>query len=43
LRARTSIMLLITFSYAESRVQMNTTGMFSSISAMGPCFISAAG
>src|SRR5260221_3709366 len=43
LRPRTSIMLLMTFSYAEARVQMNTTGMCSSMSAIGPCFISAAG
>ena len=32
-----------TFSNTLSCGAMNTTGMFSSISAMGPCFISAAG
>ena len=36
-------MLETTFSYWLFRVAMNTTGMPSSISAIGPCFISAAG
>ena len=31
------------FEWTASRGAMKTTGMFSSMSAMGPCFISAAG
>jgi hypothetical protein len=42
-RLRTSSMLLMTLSYWVAAVAMNTTGMPSSISAIGPCFISAAG
>ena len=42
-RARTSSMLLITLSYCTPCVATNTTGMPSLISAIGPCFISAAG
>jgi hypothetical protein len=36
-------MLLITFSYCTPRVATKTTGIPSLISAIGPCFISAAG
>ena len=42
-RARTSSTLLRIFWYTASLGATNTTGMRSSISAMGPCFISAAG
>ncbi len=42
-RERTSEMLLITLSYWLPRVAMKTQGIPSSMRAMGPCFISAAG
>ncbi len=42
-RAFTSSMLDMIFECTASRGAMNTTGMFSSIRAIGPCFISAAG
>ena len=43
LRARTSSMFPMILSYVPHRGAMNTTGMPSWISAIGPCFISAAG
>ena len=42
-RAFTSWMFDTTLSNTESCGAMNTTGISSSISAIGPCFISAAG
>ena len=42
-RARTSCMFDSTLVYTSSFGATNTAGMFSSISAIGPCFISAAG
>jgi len=42
-RARTSSTLLSAFSYWLPRGRTKTTGIPSSISAIGPCFISAAG
>ena len=43
LRAFTSWMFDTILSKTESCGAMNTTGIFSSMSAIGPCFISAAG
>ncbi len=43
LRAFTSSMLLTIFECTPSRGARKTTGMFSSMRAIGPCFISAAG
>ena len=42
-RAFTSSMFDTIFECTASRGAMKTTGMFSSMSAIGPCFISAAG
>ena len=42
-RALTSSMLETIFEYTGSRGASATTGMFSSMRAIGPCFISAAG
>ena len=42
-RAFTSCRFETTFSYTGVCVAMATTGMFSSMSAIGPCFISPAG
>ena len=41
-RARTSWMFDITFSYTWLSVAITTTGVESSSSAIGPCFISPA-
>jgi len=38
-----NLSVAIVFECTASRGAMNTTGMFSSIKAIGPCFISAAG